>query len=197
VTGHSRDTPGQTPNATNTATSLHHILYQGNMRCMQTGRSSRRHIDQRRLLRLAKPLCLSLLMVGCTRSGNPPPTSGSTPTSLNSANCAQGAIAAATTYLRAVAAGDSAIIRRCDHLSEPLAPWLLEHLSSSPWLYEKAAEIDLGQAISRPDQVAVAIPLPDDPRGQMAPHGSGVIITTTLYASGAYYVTAVVLTTSS
>jgi hypothetical protein len=29
VTGHSRDTPGQTPNATNTATSLHHILYQG------------------------------------------------------------------------------------------------------------------------------------------------------------------------
>ena len=32
VTGHSGDTPGQTPNATNTATSLHHILHQGNMR---------------------------------------------------------------------------------------------------------------------------------------------------------------------
>jgi len=31
VTGHSGDTPGQTRNATNTATSLHHIAQQGNL----------------------------------------------------------------------------------------------------------------------------------------------------------------------
>jgi hypothetical protein len=29
VTGHSRDTPDQTPNATNRATPLHEIIYQG------------------------------------------------------------------------------------------------------------------------------------------------------------------------
>jgi hypothetical protein len=32
VTGHSRDTPGQTPNATNHATLLHNIIYQGILR---------------------------------------------------------------------------------------------------------------------------------------------------------------------
>ncbi len=35
VTGHSRDTPGQTPNATNHATLLHHIIHQGNMRFLE------------------------------------------------------------------------------------------------------------------------------------------------------------------
>ena len=40
VTGHSRDTPGQTPNATNHATPLHNIIYQGNLR--PTDRTARK-----------------------------------------------------------------------------------------------------------------------------------------------------------
>jgi hypothetical protein len=42
VTGHSRDTPGQTPNATNTAASLHHILHQGIMDVCQSTCQRRR-----------------------------------------------------------------------------------------------------------------------------------------------------------
>lgn len=169
------------------------------MRCMETGASSPWRAERRRLLRAAPKVCLALLIVGCTSSGDPSPTSGSTQTSLNSGGCAQDAIAAATTFLRAVAAGDSDTIRRCYHQPEPLAPWLIEYLSSSPWLYDEAAQTDRGQPIPGPGQVQVIIPLPETPRTvmapgstiiQMSPQQSGIVITTTLEADGAYYVTA-------
>ena len=64
MTGHSRDTPGQTPNATKTAPSLHHSLYQGILRYVTS-------------LRITAVLALICGLTACSGDSSGSPTSSS------------------------------------------------------------------------------------------------------------------------
>lgn len=135
--------------------------------------------------------CIALVLVGCSA------TSDSTASNVATTACADDAVAAATTYLEALASGDVATSQRCDH--QPTAPSsdVMDQLKSEPWRFDASTTTDQVTPSLGADQIAVRVPLPDQPRSQQPPIQSGVTITTTLEADGSYYVTAVLFYVST
>jgi hypothetical protein len=150
-----------------------------------------------RATRAAPLLCLAVLLVGCRGAGGSAHPSVAPETTVNAGGCARDPVQAAKTFLAAVKAGDSVTSRRCDHEQAPPSAEVMRELASSPWLLDSAARTDQVSPPTGPDQVAVRVPLPDEPRPNLPPHQSGVTITTTLDADGSYYVTAVQLYVST
>ena len=144
---------------------------------------------------------MAVLVAGCRGTGGSAHMSVASESTVYAGSCARDAVTAARTFLAAVQAGDAATYRRCDHEPVPPTPELMRELASSPWLLDSAARTDQVTPPTGPGQVAVRIPLPDTPEPgrplTRPPHQSGVTITMTLDADGTYYVTAVLLYTST